>query len=123
MRIRVLPEVTRREKIVAAVLMYGGAVLAGGGYLLLAVGATGCRGYHLACLLGGLAAMGGNVLQALGQYACWVNDYRREPWIPRPRWKLQWLRLQAVGLAVAACLMALAVMLMNLLRLYFEMRG
>ena len=67
--------------------------------------------------------MGGNVLQALGQYACWVNDYRREPWTPRPRWKLQWLRLQAVGLAVAACLMVLAVMLMNLLRLYFEMRG
>ena len=123
MRIQVLPDVTRREKIVAAVLMYGGAVLAGGGYLLLAVGATGCRGYHLACLLGMLAAMGGNVLQPLGQYARWVNDYRNDPWTPRPRWKLQWLRLQSIGLVIAACLMALAILLLYLLRLYVEMRG
>ncbi|MBR2125873.1 MAG: hypothetical protein IJ943_03970 [Akkermansia sp.] len=97
MRMRILPEVSAREKATAALLMYGGAVCAGFGYLMLVIATGGERGYHVAALLGTVAAVGGNGLLALGQYAKRVNDYRMAPQSPLPsRWK-HWLALQGVA--------------------------
>lgn len=97
MRMRILPEVSTREKVTAALLMYGGAVCAGFGYLMLVIATGGERGYHVAALLGTVAAVGGNGLLALGQYAKRVNDYRMNPQSPLPcRWK-RWLALQGVA--------------------------
>ena len=97
MKLRILPEVSAREKATSALLMYGGAVCAGFGYLMLVVATGGERGYHVAALLGTVATVGGNGLLALGQYAKRVNDYRMNPQAPLPRRWQRWLALQAVA--------------------------
>ncbi len=111
------------EKVVAACLMYGGAVGAGGGYLLLGIAMTGCRGSHVAGLLGVLASVGGNVMLALGQYARWVNGYRMNPQAEQVRWWPQWLRLQVAGVLVALLLLMVNVGFNALWGLYMELSG
>lgn len=122
-KIQVQQEVTNREKVVAACLMYGGAVGAGGGYLLLGIAMTGCRGSHVAGLLGVLASVGGNVMQALGQYACRVNAYRTNPQAEQVRWWPQWVRQQVAGVMVALLLLMANVGVNALRELYMELSG
>ena len=122
-KIRIQQEVTNREKLVAACLMYGGAVGAGCGYLLLGIGMTGCRGCHMAGLLGVLASVGGNVMLVLGQYARRVNAYRTNPQAEQVRWWLQWVRLQVAGVLVALLLLMANAGFNVLWRLYMELSG
>lgn len=113
---RILPEVSQREKSTAVRLMYGGAVCAGLGYLMFVVAAGGGRGCHVAALLGTMAGAGGNVLMALGQYAKRVNDYRAAPHVRLPQWWKGWLFLQ--GVAILA--MGFFILLQLLLNMYLQ---
>ncbi len=112
---RILPEVSTREKVTAALLMYGGAVCAGFGYLMLVVATGGERGYHVAALLGTVATVGGNGLLALGQYAKRVNDYRLAPQVQHPRWWKRWLALQGVAVLAMGCFILLLLAVNHLL--------
>lgn len=122
-KIQIQQEVTQMEKLVAACLMYGGAVGAGCGYLLLGIGMTGCRGSHVAWLLGVLASVGGNVMLALGLYARRVNAYRMNSQAEPVRWWPQWLRLQVVGVLVALLLLLANAGFNSLWGLYTELSG
>ena len=109
MRVQILPEVTFRERLMAAVLRYGGAVMAGGGYMLLVAGLFATRGAHAAYLLGMLAACGGNALIALGLYAFRVNAYRMNPQQKQGPWWCSWLLLQLLALPAGVVLFLLLV--------------
>lgn len=109
MRLQILPEVTSKERLTAAVLRYGGAVMAGGGYMLLVAGMFATRGAHAAYLLGMLAACGGNVLIALGLYAFRVNTYRMNPQQKQSPWWCSWLQLQLLSLPAGVVLFLLLV--------------
>ena len=109
MRVQILPEVTFRERLMAAVLRYGGAVMAGGGYMLLVAGLFATRGAHAAYLLGMLAACGGNALIALGLYAFRVNTYRMNPQQKQGPWWCSWLLLQLLALPAGVVLFLLLV--------------
>ncbi|MBR3926657.1 MAG: hypothetical protein IKJ58_07825 [Akkermansia sp.] len=109
MRFQILPEVTRRERLTSAVLRYGGAVMAGGGYMLLVAGMFATRGAHAAYFFGMLAACGGNVLIALGLYAFRVNTYRMNPQQKQSPWWCSWLQLQLLSLPAGVVLFLLLV--------------
>lgn len=109
MRVQILPEVSSKERLTAAVLRYGGAVMAGGGYMLLVSGIFATRGAHAAYLLGTLAACGGNALIALGLYAFRVNAYRMNPQLKQGSWWCSWLLLQLLALPAGVVLFLLLV--------------
>ncbi len=109
MQFQILPEVTRRERLTSAVLRYGGAVMAGGGYMLLVAGMFATRGAHAAYFFGMLAACGGNVLIALGLYAFRVNTYRMNPQQKQSPWWCSWLQLQLLSLPAGVVLFLLLV--------------